>query len=833
MSTAWRLALRLLRRDWRSGELRVLMLAVVIAVASVSSVGFFTDRIAQALSQQANALLGGDVVIVATHPPRAEWLAAARKHGLHTAEAQSFLSMAIAGQRNQLAEIKAVTDAYPLRGELRTSPRRFAPDTVAKTIPAPGMAWADPRLLGELGIEVGGRVQLGDSVFTISAVIAHEPDRGGSLFSIAPRILINSADLAATGLLQPGSRVQYRFLAAGAAPDVAGFRAEAEKNLGSGERVESVEDARPEMRSALERAHQFLGLASIVSVMLAGVAIAAATRRFVARHLDHVAILRALGATQAVIMRIYLWQMFTLSVAASAVGIVVGYFAQTVLAEVLGSLAAAVLPAPSWSPVAAGMAAGLVTVLGFALPPLLHLRRVPTLRVLRRDMGAVPAPSLAAYGLGLAALSALILWQAGDLKLGLYVLAGGIATVVALALTATGLLALLRRLQSRLGGVWRLGVANMVRRSRGSISQIVAFGLGMLALLVLGVVRVDLLAEWEASLPREAPNRFVINIQPQQVEQVRAFFREHDKVPPEIYPMIRGRLVAINQRAVMPENYAEDRARRLVEREFNLSTAAYMQPDNQIVAGQWWPEDYGGEALFSMEDGIAQTLGVKLGDTLTFEIGGQRMTARVSNLRSVDWGSFHVNFFVIGSPGSLEHYPTSYITSFYLPSDQYELLSQFVQRFPNATIIDVAAIMAQVRQVIERVVLALEYVFLFTMLAGLMVLYAAIQATLDERLLEGAVLRTLGAGRRQVLAGVAIEFAGTGAVAGLVAATAAAALGTVLADRLFQIPYNVGADLWMYGMTGGALVVGVAGLLGTRFILRRPPWQTLRALQGQ
>ena len=833
MSHTWRLALRLLRRDWRSGELRVLMFAVVIAVASVSSVGFFTDRIAQALAQQANALLGGDAVIAADHPPREAWRKAAETHRLRTAETLSFLSMAIAGERNRLAEVKAVSDRYPLRGELRIAPRRFAPDSAANAIPAPGAVWADPRLLGELGIEVGDRLQLGNRHFTVSAVVSHEPDRGGSLFSIAPRLLMNLADVEATGLLQPGSRAQYRLLVAGEPAAVADFRRDIEAQLGRGERIESVEDARPEMRSALERAHQFLGLASIVSVMLAGVAIAAATRRFVARHLDHVAILRALGATQSVIFRIYLWQMLSLALLSSAVGVVAGYFAQLGLAEVLGSLAAAVLPAPSWLPVAAGMAAGLVTVLGFALPPLLHLKRVPTLRVLRREMGAVPAPSVAAYAIGLLALAALILWQAADLRLGVYVLVGGVLTVLALALTAAGLLMLLRRVQGRLGGVWRLGVANMVRRARGSVSQVVAFGLGLLALLVLSVVRGDLLAEWEASLPREAPNRFVINIQPQQVPEVQAFFREQGLTPPAMYPMVRGRLVAINDQPVSPESYQEDRARRLVEREFNLSSAAELQADNVVVAGEWWPKDYRGEPLFSMEEGIARTLGVELGDRLSFEIAGERFTTRVTNLRKVEWGSFHVNFFVIASQGALDAYPMTYITSFYLPPAQYELLSRFVQRFPNVTIIDVAAIMAQVRQVIDRVVLALEYVFLFTVLAGLMVLYAAIQATLDERLLEGAVLRTLGAGRKQVLAGVAIEFAATGAVAGLIAATAAAILGTVLAERLFNIPYSVNGLLWVLGMGGGALVVGAAGLLGTRFILRRPPWSTLRALQGQ
>ncbi|MEK7323527.1 MAG: FtsX-like permease family protein [Pseudomonadota bacterium] len=829
----WQLAMRLLRRDWRSGELRVLMLAVVIAVASVSSVGFFTDRIEQALAQQANSLLGGDLVVAADRPIRDDLITAATQLKLRHSEIRGFLSMSVADGRSQLAEVKAVSPGYPLRGEMRVAPARFAPDAPAAGVPVPGTAWADARLLGDLDIEVGDRLQLGDSVFTVSAVISHEPDRGGSLFSIAPRLLINDADVAATGLLQPGSRAQYRLLVAGDAETVATYRRAIEPDLQRGERLESVEEGRPEMRSALERARQFLGLAGMVSVMLAGVAIAAATRRFVTRHLDHVAILRALGATQSVILRAYLWQMLSLALLASAVGCAVGYAAQQVLADVLGSLAATTLPAPSWRPVAAGMAAGLITVLGFALPPLLHLRHVPTLRVLRREMGAMPGPSAAAYGLGLAALGALIVWQAGDLRLGLYVLAGGVATVAVLALTAAGMLALLSRVQTRLGGVWRFGIANMVRRARGSVSQVVAFGLGLLALLVLGVVRVDLLAAWEASLPREAPNRFVINIQPQQLDDVRTFFRDEGMGEPKLFPMVRGRLVAINGASLTPEKYGEDRARRLVEREFNLSWAAEPRADNQLVAGRWWDADQRDEAAWSVEEGIAQTLGIKLGDTLTYQVGGDTVSARVANLRKVEWDSFQVNFFVIASPGVLDDAATTYITSFYLAPDSFELLSRFVQRFPNATVIDVAAIMGQVRQVIDKVVLAMEYVFVFTVLAGLMVLFAAIQATLDERLLEGAVLRTLGAGRRQVLAGTAIEFAGTGAVAGLVAASGAALLGYVLAEQFFKVEYSLNPGLWLWGVSGGALIVGVAGLLGTRFVVRRPPWRTLRALQGQ
>jgi len=364
------------------------------------------------------------------------------------------------------------------------------------------------------------------------------------------------------------------------------------------------------------------------------------------------------------------------------------------------------------------------------------------------------------------------------------------------------------------------------------VVQVVAFGVGMLALLLLGVVRVDLLADWQASLPPQAPNRFVINIQPEQVKALTAFFKTNNFTGTDLFPMVRGRLTAINAKPVSPENYQDQRAKRLVEREFNLSWAKALQSDNSIVAGRWWTSADAAQPLLSVEEGIAKTLGIAVGDTLSYQIGGEAFTARVVNLRKVAWDSFHVNFFVIASPGSLDRFPTSYITSFYLPEGKEAFLGRMVQRFPNVTVIDVAAIMDQVRQVIERVTLALEYVFGFTVLAGLMVLYAAIQSSLDERLLEGAVLRTLGAGRRQLLGGMAVEFAGIGLVAGLIAASGAAAAGYILAEHLFHFSYHVNIALWWWGGAGGALSVAAAGLWGTRFILHRPPWQTLRELQG-
>jgi putative ABC transport system permease protein len=826
------LALRLLGRDLRSGEVRVLALAVVIAVASVTSVGFFTDRIQQLLEQQANVLMGADLVISADHVLDADFSLAARQRGLRTAQTVSFLSMVQADGHNQLTAVKAVSAAYPLRGELRIAPQRFVPDHVAQTIPARGTVWADERLLGELKIAVGDRITVGDAVLRLAAVISHEPDRGGSLFSIAPRLLMNRGDVAATGLIQPGSRVHYRLLVAGDAATLKNYRKVIVPKLARGERLETVEDARPEMRTALERARQFLGLASMVSVMLAGVAMAMAARRFVARHLDNVAILRTFGATQRDIAALYGWQLLVLGLAASALGCVTGYIAQGLLGDILGSLAASTLPAPSWFPVLIGMLVGLITLAAFTVPPLMHLRRVPTLRVLRRDMGALPGPSRAAYLVGVAALAMITVWQADNLRLGLMVLGGSAATIIVLALTAAAVMTLLKRLGRRASGVWRFGIANLTRRSQGSVVQVVAFGVGMLALLLLGVVRVDLLADWQASLPPQAPNRFVINIQPEQVKALTAFFKANNFTGTDLFPMVRGRLTAINAKPVSPDNYQDQRAKRLVEREFNLSWAKTLQSDNSIVAGRWWTNTDAAQPLLSVEEGIAKTLGIAVGDTLSYQIGGEMFSARVTNLRKVAWDSFHVNFFVIASPGSLAGFPTSYITSFYLPVGKEAFLGRMVQRFPNLTVIDVAAIMSQVRQVIERVTLALEYVFAFTVLAGLMVLYAAIQSSLDERLLEGAVLRTLGAGRRQLLGGMAVEFAGIGLIAGLIAASGAAAADYILAEHLFHFSYHLNVALWWWGGGGGALSVAVAGLWGTRFILRRPPWQTLRELQG-
>jgi putative ABC transport system permease protein len=824
-----RLALRFLLREWRAGELHILLLALTVAVAAVTTVSFFTDRVRQALATQANQLLAADLVIISDHPLAAERAAKARELGLAVAHTVAFPSMVVADARTQLAEVKGVSAGYPLRGKLAISPTPFAPEQSAGSGPAPGVAWADARLMQQLGLRVGATVEVGSLRLPIGAVIAKEPDRAGDFFNIAPRLMLNMADVARTGLIQTGSRVSYRLLLAGDAKAVAAYRSWVEARLARGERVEGVADARPEIRAALERAQKYLGLAALVSAVLAAVAVSMASRRFVERNLDACAVMRCLGASQGRIFRLYLAQFFALGLLAGALGAGIGLLAQAVLADLLRGQMAVELPAPGLMPLGEGVAIGLTLLLAFGLVPLTRLTRVPTLRVLRRELAPPTRLGWAGYALGALALAGLLVWKAGDPLLGMYV-GAGLAGVLLVAWLAAWLLVHgVAALRAAAHGVWFYGLANVTRRRQSSLLQIIAFSLGLMALLLLTLVRSDLLASWQQSLPPDAPNRFVINMQPEQVAPAQSFFARHGLAAPDIYPMVRGRLVSINGRPVSAKDFADERSQRLVEREFNLSWAAMARADNRVVAGHFW---HGAEAApqWSVEEGIAQRLGIHLGDTLVFEVAGKAIPAVVSNLRKVDWDSMRVNFFVVGTPGLLRDEPASYITSFYLPQGKEPLLDELVRQFPNLTVIDVAAILRDVRSIMERVAQAVEFVFLFTLLAGLAVLYAAVVATRDERVYEAAVMRTLGARRRQLQAAQWIEFAVLGALAGVLAATGAVAVAWVLSKQVLNLPFTLNPLIWLIGVGTGSLGVALAGVLATRRVLREPPINALRQL---
>ncbi len=824
------LSFRALRRDWASGELRVLAIALVIAVASVSSVGFFTDRIKISMERNAAELLAADLV-ARSHRPFADALQAeAGVRGLATAQTWSFRSVVLSGDGSQLAEVKAVTESYPLRGQLETAETLFGVEVAAGGVPTPGHVWLEPRLAQILGVGPGDPVTVGVAELPVERLLTFEPDRGGEMFNIAPRLMMNLADVEATGLVQPGSHVHYRLLTAGDPDSVASYRDWLLGQLDSDESIQGLQDARPEMRTALQRAEQFLGLAALVSVVLAGVAIALAARRFAMRHWDGVAVMRCLGATQATVLRLYLVEMLVMALAAGLVGVVIGFLAQDLLARLVGSLVVDALPWPSAAPLWPALAVGFVALLGFGLPPILRLREVAPIRVLRRDVSGWQGRPVGLYLAALAAIAGLMLWQAGDARLALWVMGGTLATLLALGGSAWALVQGMGRLRGRAGVAWRFGLANISRRGLGSVAQVVALGLGIMVLLMLTLVRTDLLQSWQSKLPDDAPNYFLINIQQSQVGELEAFLRERGIRNVGLYPMVRGRLTHINDQPVVPSSYTNPRAERLASREFNLSWASRPQADNRIVEGRWWDEQATDIAPeISIEEGIAETLGIRLGDRLRYNLAGTVVDAPVTSLRTVQWDSFRPNFFVVFPPGVLEPFPSNWITSFHLKGDRHAVLSELVRDFPTVTVLDVDALITKVREIMERVVLAVEYVFAFTLLAGVVVLYAAVQATRDERMRESALLRTLGAPRRTVLRSLVAEFAALGALAGVLAALAASLMGVALGQFVFGFGYALDPLLWLLGALAGVLGVVGAGLAATRGVLDQPPMQVLRA----
>ncbi|MCG6951167.1 MAG: FtsX-like permease family protein [Betaproteobacteria bacterium] len=841
-SARLRLALRMLARDWRAGELRVLAAALVVAVASVTSVAFFADRVSQALVRDAHQLLGADLVMVSDHAWDPVMRKAIVEHGLRDAEAWNFISMVRAGDaqqaqgegpRNQLAGVKAVSAGYPLRGRLRTAPKPGAPDAPAAEGPARGTVWIEERLVSALGAPVGTRVRVGRSTFTVAAVLTLEPERSASFFNIAPRLMMNLDDVAATGLIQPGSRVRYYLYAAGARPALAEFEAWAKKRLGRGQRIDTLEDGRPRVRESIDRAQRFLGLTALLAAVLAGVAVALGTRRFVERHLDGCAVMRCLGAGQGQLLALYATEFTLLGLAACALGSALGFAAQGVIAGTLADLLRAELPPPTLWPALRGFLVGMVLLLGFALPPLVQLKNVPALRVMRREAGAPKVSAAASYALGLGLLAILLVWQAGDVELGLTIVGGFAGAVLLYALIAWGALGLLssgaiaRRLGARSPAL-RYGLANLRRHTRANAVQVASLALGLTAVLLLSFTRNDLVDAWRRAAPPDAPNRFVLGIQPDQLEAVKAFFAEQGIAVPDLYPMVRGRLTAVNGVAVDGKDYAGERAKRLVERAFNLSYAQTLPSHNQLAAGRWWPRGQGVPRELSVEEGIARTLGWKLGDALTFSVGSDSFTARITSLRRLRWDSMKVNFFVMAPPQLLSNYAASFVTAFHLAEGREVAMNALAAQFPNLTVVDVGAAVRQAQAVIDQLITAVQFVFLFALGAGVLVLYSALVATEDERRREAALMRVVGASRRHVTGSQRVEFLAMGVLAGALATAGAAALGQLLARRVFELDLPPSAMLLVVGPLAGLALLSLNAWLSSRKVLRASPALTLR-----
>ncbi len=825
-------ALRMTRRDWRAGELRFLLAALAVAVAALSAVGFFVDRMNAALERDAKELLGADLLVRSDYPLREVWRAEAASRGLISADVVSFPSMATTGsaetEDTRLVAVKAVSSTYPLRGELRL--RTATAELATKGAPQPGTVWVDTALLSLRGLHLGDAMTLGERRFTIAAEILLEKDRGAGFMNFAPRVILALPDLESTGLVQNGSRITYRLQLAGNPSDIASFQRWLENDIKThdlrGVQLESLETGRPEMRTTLERARQFLSLVSLLTAMLAALAIAMASRRFMQRHLDAVAMLRCLGMRQSEVTRMYMIEFILIATLGGLLGAAIGFGAHFLLLEWLGPLMTTRLPPPGWMPLVQGVATGLLLLLGFAIPPVLQLRNVPHNRVIRREQNPPKAFTVSGYLLALLSFLGLLLWQARDLRLGLLTSGGFIALLAVSFLVGWLLLRLLQGIRIPPGWpAWRFAQTSLKRRPAATVLQMVALSLGLMALLLLTVIRQDLVAAWRQSSPPDAPNHFIINIQPDQREAVARELVQSGIADVSLAPMIRGRLLQVDGRNISSATYTEERAQRLIEREFNLSTLMELPAHNTIIEGRWF-DDAQPEA--SVEQGLAKTLGLKLGDVLRFDVGGQSIDVKITSLRKLDWGSMRVNFFVILNPSAAKNLPATYITAFHLPATQQSLVNQLVRHYPNLTIVDVGSMVVQVQQVIDQVIAAVEFLFLFTLVSGVMVLAAAMLISQNERAHEAGLLRALGATRRELSHAQWVECLLVGTAAGLLAAGGASLVGWVLAHQVFEFEWQFSPLVWIIGIAAGIVCALSGGWFGLRNVLSRPPMQTLR-----
>ena len=825
-----RFATRHLWRDWRAGELAVLAGALVVAVAALTAVSFFTNRVSRAVELQAAELLAADLRVESPRPLLPEWLPAAQQRGLQTASLTTFATAVFHGDDNLLVTLRAASAGYPLRGQLRIAAKPYGTAHGTTGLPQAGEAWVESRVLARLGLRVGDMLQVGASAFRVSAVLDYRPDQGAAFADLAPTVLLPAADLPGTQLLRNGSRASFVQLYAGNPSQVAAFRAWLEPRKTAAVRLVALGESSEQLQGSLDRAQRFLSLAALATVLLCAVAVAMAARRYTARHLDLAALMKCMGAPQRFVLLTGLWQLGLIALAGAVAGVLAGYLAQAVLAWFLRDLFAGPLPAPTWGPAWIGFGTAIAMLLGFALPPLLQLRAVPVLRVLRQDVGAPTLRFFTAPLFAVGVLAALLWWMLQDAKLvgGVFVGLGLLLGVLWLA--GLGLVRVAALARRGTGGAWRYGLANVGRRGSGSVVQVVAFGLGLTVLLLLAVVQNDLLREWRASLPANAPNHFFINISPNDVAPLSAELRAGGVQVDQVFPWVRARLVAVNDKPVTEMKFSTDRGKGFAEREQNLSWSADLPQDNTVVAGQWWSAQRPVDApvLVSLATEFADGVGIQVGDRLVFDVAGESVAARVANLRKVQWDSFRPNFFVLVSPGALEGAAGTYMTSVHLQPEQRRLLAPLVRRFPGVSVFDVDAVLVQVRQVADRASRAVQGVFLFTLAAGVMVLAAAVQSTRDERRFESAMLRTLGASRAVVLQGLLAEFVALGLLAGVLASTAAALAGWYAARNWFNLAYHFNAWLWVAGLSGGALVVGLAGWLATRSVVNTSPLVTLR-----
>jgi putative ABC transport system permease protein len=827
------LILRLAWRDWRGGELGLLVIALMVAVGTVTAVSLFVDRLHQALLSESANFLAADRYIGSSQVIPDEYRVAAEELGLEIADTMSFPSMVFVGDdRNELVSVKAAGPGYPLRGTLMVTDEPFTPGTATAELPVRGEVWMDARLFPSLGVSLGDEIEVGLAKMTVGRVLTQEPDRGGSMYDLGPRLLMRIEDVPATEVVQPGSRLSYRLLLKGDDAALENLKEQLQIDEQSNFWWRSIRESSPTIGSALDRAESFLLLGGLLGVLLAGVAVALSAHRYAHRHYDHVGVLKTLGATPNQVLWSYLGLLIAVGSVAVLLGLLVGVGLHLAIVMMLQSLLPMSLPMPTARPIMLGAVTGLICAIAFAVPPLLHLKNISPMRVIRRDVGAAPPSQIISYGAAAVGSLGLLIWYSGSLVLTAWTLVGTLGVLLIFGVLATLLLRGGRVVGMQAGSGLRLALAGLQRRRRENTAQILIFGLAIMLLLILLLLRTALLDEWRNQVPENAPNHFVLNISPEHVTEMDAMIAANSREQGGIYPMIRGRVTAVNgiDSETWEETHRPERGEgpRLRSGR-NLTWSADMPNDNSLVSGDWW-EPGDDRAMVSLEDDYAEDLGLSIGDVMTFDIAGEVLEVEVTNLRRLSWESMRPNFFIIFSPGALEAFPATYMTSFFLEPDQKLFLNELLSKFPTVTVIEVDAIIAQVQSIIARVTQAVELILGLVLASGCLVLVASIHASRDARMSEHALIRTLGGSRKLIASSLIAEFAFLGLFAGIVATVGAEVTVFILQTQVFELGGDVHPLLWAGGPLIGAMLITVVGVLGTRKLISAPPMTVLRGL---
>ncbi len=823
---AFALAWRMLRRDARSGELIILLSALIIAVASTTAISLFADRLHNTMRQQAADFMAADLVITSPFHISDDWLSRASQLNLKQAKTAEFSTVLMENDELLLVGVKAVSTHYPLRGYLKTITDNYQQETVRNQGPEAGKVWVEKRILSALKLTLGDTLRVGEKPLLIEHILTYEPDKRGDVYSLSPRVMINGADLLSTEIIQPGSHVHYFFQFSGTQQELVEFNHWVKPFMIPTQRIMDIYEDRPELGTALQRAERYLGLSSIIVIIIAGVAIAMATRRYCERHFNTTAILRCLGLKQSQVLWLYTLQFILLGLIANSIAIALGWLAQDALFHLLRDLLPARVSSPGLFAVLFGYLTGLAILFGFALPPLLRLKRVAPLRVLRRDLDPLPSSAWLVYGLALVLVSVLIWHYTDDLKMTLALVAGGTLLTALLGVVVYFSLKQCRALIPRLGLYGRFAIQNLVRDARTTTTQTLAFSITLVAMLLTLTVRTDLLDDWQQQLPDDAPNHFALNIFPDQKANMQQQLDQHGLENTRFYPIVRGRLIRINDVAVQQIVSKESQGERATHRDLSLTWDKQLPHDNRLLEGEWHDQLPPGQV--SVEAKLAKSLKVKLGDKLTFTVGTQQLSATINSIREVKWDTMKPNFYMFFTPGTLESYPTTYLTSFYLPKEKKSLLNTLAKQFPGMTILEVDLILEQFKSILTQLTQAINYLLYFALLAGFTVLFAAIHSTLDQRIYEGALLRTLGAHKKLLRRAHLLEFTLLGLLASLFALMLSESLILVLYHFVLHLEYQPDVTLWLITLLAGTVFIALAGYFGVRSVVKHSPMRIFR-----